>query len=125
MVFVLWINLEQPWASIGTPTGFDPRNPNGEVDYALAALRIAGAALVVPIMEELFWRSFIMRWVEQTAFFYATPLCDHLARSGGLVGLVWHRAQPLAGRHSGRAGLWWAVHSIRQASERHRCSCRD
>ena len=73
MVFVLWINLEQPWASIGTPTGFDPRNPNGEVDYALAALRIACAALVVPIMEELFWRSFIMRWIEQTTFFTLHP----------------------------------------------------
>jgi CAAX prenyl protease-like protein len=67
-IFLLWINLDQPWASIGESTGFDPRKATGKIDYALAAIRIAGASLVVPVMEELFWRSFIMRWTEQTEF---------------------------------------------------------
>ena len=30
----------------------------------MVAVRIFGAALVVPVMEELFWRSFLMRWIE-------------------------------------------------------------
>ncbi len=29
----------------------------------LASIRLFGAAVVVPIMEELFWRSFLIRWV--------------------------------------------------------------
>lgn len=73
LIFVLWISLDQPWATIGAPAGFDPRNASGEIDYPLAAIRITGAALVVPIMEELFWRSFIMRWVEKTGFLTLAP----------------------------------------------------
>jgi uncharacterized protein len=38
------------------------------VDWVLVAFRIAGAALVVPLMEELFWRSFLMRWIQQPVF---------------------------------------------------------
>jgi len=72
-IFVLWINLDQPWARIGESTGFDPRNATGEINYPLAAIRIAGASLVVPVMEELFWRSFIMRWIEQTEFRSLAP----------------------------------------------------
>jgi CAAX prenyl protease-like protein len=72
-IFILWINLDQPWASIGTPAGYDPRNTTGEIDYPLAALRVAGACLVVPVMEELFWRSFIMRWIERVEFRSLAP----------------------------------------------------
>lgn len=73
MIFILWINLDQSWASIGTATGYDPRNATGEIDYSLAAMRLAGACLVVPVMEELFWRSFIMRWIEQVEFRSLAP----------------------------------------------------
>ena len=72
-IFVLWINLDQPWARIGESTGFDPRNATGEINYPLAAIRIAGASLVVPVMEELFWRSYIMRWIEQPRFLEVQP----------------------------------------------------
>lgn len=66
-VWWLWISLDAPWMVVGAPDGFDPRT-NGQLDWLLVAARIAGAALVVPVMEELFWRSFLMRWIEQTNF---------------------------------------------------------
>jgi hypothetical protein len=68
LVFVLWINLDHGWLDLGGAAGFDPRRPDGEVDLVLAAFRLAGAALVVPVMEELFWRSFLMRWIERPNF---------------------------------------------------------
>jgi CAAX prenyl protease-like protein len=34
----------------------------------LIAFRIAGASLVVPLMEELFWRSFLLRYLIKTDF---------------------------------------------------------
>ena len=34
---------------------------------------LAGAALVVPVMEELFWRSFLMRWIERPVFQGVAP----------------------------------------------------
>jgi CAAX prenyl protease-like protein len=36
-------------------------------------VRWLGAALVVPVMEELFWRSFIMRWLEKADFMSVNP----------------------------------------------------
>lgn len=73
LVFVLWINLSSGWMLIGAPAGFDPSNARGGIDWPLAALRIAGAALVVPVMEELFWRSFLLRWVESPNFQAVDP----------------------------------------------------
>jgi len=68
LVFVLWINLDQGWLNLGGAAGFDPRTPGGGLNWALVAFRLAGAALVVPLMEELFWRSFLMRWIERQDF---------------------------------------------------------
>jgi CAAX prenyl protease-like protein len=72
LVFILWISLSSPWMQIGTPTGFDPRT-GGATDWLLVAVRIAGAALVVPVMEELFWRSFLLRWLDNPAFQAVEP----------------------------------------------------
>lgn len=57
---------------MGEPVGFDPRN-NGEIGWFFVIVRIAGAALVVPVMEELFWRSFLMRWIEHPDFMRTDP----------------------------------------------------
>jgi CAAX prenyl protease-like protein len=63
-VFVLWINLDQPFATLGTLRGFDPNLFRGEgMRLFLIASRLAGAVLVVPVMEELFWRSFLIRYI--------------------------------------------------------------
>lgn len=72
LVFVLWISLNAGWMVIGTPAGFDPRN-GGQVDWLMVAVRIAGAALVVPVMEELFWRSFLLRWLDKLDFMSLAP----------------------------------------------------
>ncbi|MGB9107634.1 MAG: CAAX prenyl protease-related protein, partial [Telluria sp.] len=66
-VLVLWVSLNADWMIFGSPTGFDPRS-QGRLDWLLVVLRIAGAALVVPVMEELFWRSFLMRWIVAADF---------------------------------------------------------
>jgi CAAX protease family protein len=34
---------------------------------------LAGAVLVVPVMEELFWRSFAMRWIQDHDFLAVPP----------------------------------------------------
>ena len=72
IVLLLWISLGAGWMTIGTSAGFDPRSA-GRIDWPLVALRIAGAALVVPIMEELFWRSFLLRWIDTPAFETVEP----------------------------------------------------
>ena len=72
-VFVLWINLDfSPLVGGEGGEGFDPRN-GASIDWGLAVTRLAGAALVVPVMEELFWRSFILRWLENPRFLDVDP----------------------------------------------------
>jgi uncharacterized protein len=74
LVFVVWINLDQGWATIGDPQGYNPTDPGtGSLNWNLIALRISGAALIVPVMEELFWRSFIMRWLKDADFAQVDP----------------------------------------------------
>jgi len=72
LVLVLWINLSAGWMSVGSAAGFDPTSA-GRIDWPLVVVRIAGAALVVPVMEELFWRSFVMRWLDNTRFTQVDP----------------------------------------------------
>ena len=74
LVFVLWIKLDAGWMLMGeVGDGFNPTNSAGQIDWLLVAFRIAGAALVVPVMEELFWRSFLQRWVQQHDFLALKP----------------------------------------------------
>ncbi len=69
IVFALWIHLDAPWMTIGTPSApFTPLTAGGEIDWPRVGVRFIGAALLVPVMEELFWRSFLMRWIEQPTF---------------------------------------------------------
>ncbi len=73
-VFVVWINLDADWMLMGeVGDGFNPANAAGQIDWLLVAFRIAGAALVVPVMEELFWRSLIQRWVQKSDFLALDP----------------------------------------------------
>ena len=74
VVLVLWVNLDAGWMLLGEAgEGYNPKNSAGQIDWLLVAFRIAGAALVVPIMEELFWRSFLQCWVHQPDFLTQDP----------------------------------------------------
>jgi len=72
VVLVLWVNLDISPLALAPGDGFDPRTGSG-LDLPLVAVRLAGAALVVPVMEELFWRSFILRWIQHPAFMDVAP----------------------------------------------------
>jgi CAAX prenyl protease-like protein len=72
VVLVLWVSLGADWMIVGSSSGYDPR-VDGRIDWLLVLIRIAGAALVVPVMEELFWRSFLMRWIDSPDFEAVEP----------------------------------------------------
>jgi hypothetical protein len=72
VVWWLWIHLHADWMVLGQSDGYDPR-VNGVPAWPLVMVRVAGAALVVPLMEELFWRSFLLRWLESPNFEQISP----------------------------------------------------
>jgi len=73
-VFAAWISLDQRWMVIGEPgPGFVPLGRDGRIDIALAAARWMALAAVVPLMEELFWRSYLMRRIDARDFLGRDP----------------------------------------------------
>jgi CAAX prenyl protease-like protein len=74
VIFVLWIELDAPWMHLGVASaGFVPVDAQGALEWPLLLVRWVGAALVVPLMEELFWRSFLMRWIQSPQFEAVPP----------------------------------------------------
>lgn len=73
-VFLLWIQLDAPWMQLGQPSAsFVPLDAAGGLDWPLIVVRWIGAALLVPVMEELFWRSYLMRWLARPQFESVDP----------------------------------------------------
>ena len=65
LVLVIWIVPEGYLFQLDQSSGFDPYALGGSKAAAsgLIAVRLIGAAVIVPVMEELFWRSFLMRYL--------------------------------------------------------------
>lgn len=73
-VFLLWINLDSEWMAFGKPVAFDPTLPDGSgFDWVFVCFRLIGLTVIVPVMEELFWRSFLLRWLDQHDFLTYDP----------------------------------------------------
>lgn len=72
-IFVAWIGLDFFPLSFDAGPGYNPRTARGDMLWALALTRFLGATLVVPVMEELFWRSFVMRWAQVRDFLRLDP----------------------------------------------------
>jgi CAAX prenyl protease-like protein len=68
LVFVLWINLDLEFAKQGKDDPYDPTLLSITFYYIFIAIRLFGASLVVPVFEELFWRSFILRYIVNPDF---------------------------------------------------------
>lgn len=75
IVFVVWIFPYPTWLVAGADAvGVNPMQGLSDVESMLwLSTRIMGAALVVPIMEELFWRSYIMRRYDSQDFLSVNP----------------------------------------------------
>jgi CAAX prenyl protease-like protein len=70
LVYLGWVRMDWSWAmqGDGTATGYDPFRAGTGIGIVLAGIRIFGASVVVPIMEELFWRSFMIRYLISSKF---------------------------------------------------------
>ena len=68
IVFGIWIGMENVVPHMGEAKGFNPHELSHDWTTGLISIRMIGAVLVVPIMEELFWRSFALRFLIDTHF---------------------------------------------------------
>ena len=92
LTLVEWLVVDAhtpPLAFLGTRIAF---NPNTEIAAAeprmvFLAMRFFGLAIVVPVMEELFWRSFLMRYVADPDY-HKLPVGTVTPMALGIVSLV-------------------------------------
>ncbi|MBU5613475.1 CAAX prenyl protease-related protein [Geomonas azotofigens] len=69
VTFVVWISITWTVQVAPPPPPFAPALlPEGAVRVVMTGLRVVGAVLVVPVMEELFWRSFLLRYLIRPRF---------------------------------------------------------
>jgi CAAX prenyl protease-like protein len=94
LVWVLWIGLDGLYPALplmGKRVGFDVAVMAPGARWAFVAVRMVGLVVLVPVIEELFWRSFLMRWLIDPDFRKVpigrvTPLAA--AATSGLFALV-------------------------------------
>jgi hypothetical protein len=68
VIFLIWVLPEGFYPQIGH-SEFNPyKQASGYGVYLLIAFRLLGASLIVPLMEELFWRSFALRFAIKSDF---------------------------------------------------------
>ena len=73
-VLIIWVLLDEGWVTFKLGNGFDPRQYGSEaIDWPVTLFRLLGLAIVVPLAEELFWRSFLLRWLEKQDFLALAP----------------------------------------------------
>lgn len=73
-VLGIWLLLDEGWFAFELGDGFDPRRYGSEeIDWPITFFRLIGLAVVVPLVEELFWRSFLLRWLEKQEFLAVGP----------------------------------------------------
>ena len=67
LVFGLWIGLDGLYPAIpfmkGERAAFDPSHLSTASRWGFIVVRMLGLVVLVPLIEELFWRSFLIRWL--------------------------------------------------------------
>jgi CAAX prenyl protease-like protein len=71
LLCVAWIAIDRgvPYPHAGSRTAFDPTPLQGTVWWVpFLAVRLFGLVVMVPVMEEIFWRSFLLRYITNPDF---------------------------------------------------------
>ena len=118
-IFALWIGpdvffpeLRGSWlftnGFTGKVEGVFPEAARG--DWLVLSLRFARAALLVPVVEELFWRAWLPRYIDRTGDFRSVPLGQFSRAAFLLTALLFaseHGAMWDVGLVAGLAYNYW------------------
>src|SRR6266850_4407941 len=69
VAIAIWIGIDPLYQNLGGGQPFDPTTITSMAQRNLfIVVRVIGAVIVVPLMEELFWRAFLIRWLVNEDF---------------------------------------------------------
>jgi CAAX prenyl protease-like protein len=119
-IIVLWVGLDGyypplPFLGSGKRIGFDPNVLPPVGKWAFVAVRLIGLVVLVPLIEELFWRSFLIRWLID-ADFPKVPIGRVTPLAAGITSVCFALAHPewLPALITGLAWAWllWQTKSL-------------
>jgi len=110
---VLWPSYRQHWLFSNALTGSPESSVSADLRASLpfAIMRASVCTALVPILEELFWRGWLMRWLVRKDFF-AVPLGAYTRESFWLVALLFaseHGPYWDVGLVAGVVYNWWML----------------
>lgn len=120
-VFIIWIAPDAmlPWwrhtilfdnAIVGHPAG--NTLPAQRHDPVFLLFRVAISVIAVPVLEELFWRGWLMRWIIDPQDFEKVPLGTYTPASFWLTALLFaseHGSFWDVGLLAGIVYNWWII----------------
>jgi CAAX prenyl protease-like protein len=120
-VTILWVACER-WVPYpkpgmgGTRQAFDPFNLPAPTRVAFLLARFYGLVVLVPLVEELFWRSFLLRWIIDPNF-QRVPIGRVTWTAGAVTAALFAAAHPewLPALLTGAAWAW-LLHETRSVS---------
>jgi uncharacterized protein len=88
-IFLLWISPQQFFGFAPRTTGFDPNifANQSSLYWTTVFLRFLRLVIVVPLIEEIFWRGFLLRYLIDEKF-YAVPFGKYSAFSFWAVSIA-------------------------------------
>ena len=123
-VFAIWIGPDalfpgyrSHWLFQNQLTGaINPTiSESGRADPLVISLRVLRAVVLVPVLEELFWRGFLMRWLIRPDF-ESVPLGTYETRAFWITALLFaseHGPYWDVGLAAGAIYNWWMVRTRR------------
>jgi hypothetical protein len=120
IVFVIWVGPDawfpgyrQHWLFQNSITGEVRSTVPAELKASAAfiGLRLASSIMLVPVLEELFWRGWLMRWLVHPDFL-KVPLGTYTAYSFWLVAVLFaseHGPYWDVGLLAGAVYNWWLI----------------
>jgi len=125
-VFVLWVAPDVLWPAYRSHWLFDNSLVGSakssiphevKTDLVFIAFRILGSVLLVPVLEELFWRGWLMRWLIQPDF-ETVRLGTYTRYSFWMTAVLFaaeHGSYWDVGLLAGIVYNWWMIRTARLA----------
>lgn len=119
-VAALWVGLDglyPVFGATGTRAAFNPYSLPSKARLPFLIVRFFGLAVLVPLLEELFWRSFLMRWLIHPEF-EKVPIGTVTVAAALISAAIFATAHPEEWLPALLTGLAWAwlLHRTRSVS---------